>query len=215
MEITWYGHSCFRLTQRGMASVVTDPFDHKKVGYSELKLKADIVTVSHDAAGHNHLDVVKGSKWQITGSGEYEIGGVFLTAVANSSNGKKGNAAADPNMTFVFDFEGVTVAHLGDMKKVPSRKEVDAFGKVDILLVPVGGGGALNAAKAAEVINLIEPGIVIPMHYATPKGKIELNSLEGFFKQMGISNEPEAQESLKVTPRDIPEDTRVVVLKHQ
>ncbi len=60
MEITWYGHSCFRLTERNYATVVTDPFDSKSIGYDSLKLRSDIVTVSHDAPGHNNTDAVKG-----------------------------------------------------------------------------------------------------------------------------------------------------------
>jgi hypothetical protein len=79
MEITWFGHSCFRLTERGLAAVVTDPYD-ESLGYPSLKLKADIVTVSHDAPGHSHLDAVKGDSRALTGPGEYEIGGVFITA---------------------------------------------------------------------------------------------------------------------------------------
>jgi len=48
MEIFWYGHSCFRLVERGKASVVTDPFDSTIAGYTPLKLKSEIVTVSCD-----------------------------------------------------------------------------------------------------------------------------------------------------------------------
>ena len=59
MEITWYGHSCFRLTERNFATLVTDPFDSKTIGYEPLKLKAEIVTVSHAAPGHNNIDAVK------------------------------------------------------------------------------------------------------------------------------------------------------------
>ncbi len=211
MEILWYGHSCFRITERNMATVVTDPYDHKVVGYEALKLKGDIVTVSHEVPGHNYLDAVKGSQWHITGAGEYEIGGVFLTAVATGKNGKSdGN-----NMVFVFDYDGVTVAHLGDMNTVPSRKEVELFGTVDVLLIPVGGGGGLNAAKAAEVISLIEPSYVIPMHYATPKSKLKLNTLSQFVKEMGLGKNVEEQESLKISRGTMPEETRVVVLSYK
>jgi L-ascorbate metabolism protein UlaG (beta-lactamase superfamily) len=212
MEITWYGHSCFRITERGMATVVTDPYDHTVIGYSELNLRADIVTVSHDAPGHSHVSVVKSTKWQINGPGEYEIGGVFLTAVPAGKSDKNGKTS---NMVYIFDYDGVTVGHLGDLDTVPSRKEVDAFGNVDVLLVPVGGGKGLSAAKAAEVINLIEPGIVIPMHYNTPATKVKLDSLGAFLKQIGLSDKAEAQESFKVTKRDIPEETRVVVLSYK
>lgn len=211
MEITWYGHSCFRITERGMASVVTDPYDHKVVGYGELALRADIVTISHDAPGHNFVQSVKGNKWTIDGPGEYEIGSVFLTAVSAGKSESKDNGR---NMVYIFDYDNVSVCHLGDLKTVPSRKEVDAFGNVDVLLVPVGGGNALPAAKAAEVVNLIEPGIVIPMHYHTPKSKIKLDELSPFLKQMGLGDQVAVEESLKVTKRDIPEETSVVVLAY-
>lgn len=212
MEIVWYGHSCFRITERNMATVVTDPYDHKAIGYSALKLKADIVTTSHDAPGHSNEKAVKGAKWKISGAGEYEIGGVFLTAVPTGKSDKDGNGL---NMAFAFDYDGVNVAHLGNIKAVPTRKQIETFGNVDVLLVPVGGGGSLNAAKAAEVVNLIEPGIVIPMHYSTPDTTLELNSLDAFLKQMGLGSEFEEQESLKVGKRDIPGDTKVIVLAYK
>ena len=88
MEITWYGHSCFRLTERGMATVVTDPYDHRVAGYEALKLRADIVTVSHDAPGHNFASVVKGYSHLITGPGEFEIGSVFVTCIQTNGHTK-------------------------------------------------------------------------------------------------------------------------------
>ncbi len=215
MEITWYGHSCFRLTERGMATVVVDPFDSKTIGYSPLKLKADIVTVSHDAPGHNHTDSVKGTSHVITGPGEFEIGGVFITGVQTDGTGS-GKKAKDVvrNTLYVFDYEGLTVAHLGDLKQVPSQAEIEALGNVNVALVPVGGGGGLNAAKAAEVISLLEPSIVIPMHYATPDVKITLDSLNKFLKEMGLGK-LEAQPSMKVSHSGLPDETHVVVLDYQ
>ena len=62
MDITWYGHSCFRITERGETSVVTDPY-HPSIGLPELKLKSDLVTVSHDQPGHNAVDLVKGFQY--------------------------------------------------------------------------------------------------------------------------------------------------------
>jgi L-ascorbate metabolism protein UlaG (beta-lactamase superfamily) len=204
MEITWYGHSCFRITERGMPTVVADPYDHETAGFKSLKLKGDIVTVSHDAPGHNFIKGVKGSTWEIRGPGEYEIGGVFVTGVA-TSEGK------DANVVYVFDYDGITVAHLGDMRSVPARAQVEAFGKVNVLLVPVGGGNALSAAKAAEVIALIEPGIVVPMHYKVDGGKVKLNPLKQFLQEMGLSKE-KSEPSLKVTSSGMPDETKVVVL---
>jgi len=212
MEITWYGHSCFRLTERNFATVVTDPFDHKVVGYDALKLKAEIVTVSHEAPGHNNTDAVKGSTHALTGAGEFEIGSVFITAV-QTPGGKKSKEKTR-NTLYVFDYDGITVAHLGDLQEVPSQSEVEALGTVNVLLVPVGGGSSLNAAKAAEVVSLIEPNIVIPMHYATDDSKVKLEALSKFLKEMGLGK-VESQPSLKITRSGLPQETKVVVLDYQ
>ena len=210
MEITWFGLSCFRLTERGIASVVTDPFDHQVVGYQPLKVRADIVSVSHDAPGYNNVSVVKNKKHVITGPGEFEIGGVFITGVQTNGR-KKRNAGELRNTLYVFDFNDVTVAHLGDLRHVPSQTEVEALGNVSVALVPVGGGGGLSAAKAAEVISLLEPGIVIPMHYATPACSLKLAPVTRFLKEMGVGK-VEPQPSLKISASGVPSETRVVVL---
>src|SRR5512140_264738 len=213
MEITWYGHSCFRLTERSMATVVTDPFDSESTGYEPLKLKADIVTSSHDAPGHNALNTVKGTSHTITGPGEFEIGGVFITGVQTDSSGKKASELPR-NTLYVFDYMGITVAHLGDLRSVPTQAEIEALGTVHVALVPVGGGTGLNAAKAAEVVSLLEPNIVVPMHYATPAAKVSLDKLEKFLKEMGL-HEAEKQPLLKVTKSGLPEETKLVVLDYQ
>jgi len=212
MEITWYGHSCFRLTERNFVTVVTDPYDNTVVGYDALKLKAEIVTVSHDAPGHNNSDAVKGSTHVLTGPGEFEIGGVFITAVQTDS-GKKSKDKVR-NTVYVFDYDGITVAHLGDMLQIPTQSEIEMLGTVNVLLIPVGGGNSLNAAKAAEVVSMLEPNLVIPMHYGTPDSKIKLDDLNKFIKEMGLS-QPTAQPSLKVTRSSLPSETHVVVLDYQ
>lgn len=213
MDITWYGHSCFRLAERGLASVVTDPFDHRAIGYDALKLKADIVTVSHDAPGHNFVSGVKGKSRVITGPGEFEIGGVFITGVQTNGHTKR-NEDEPRNTLYVFDFDGVNIAHLGDLSRVPSQTEIEALGNVHVALVPVGGGRGLNAAKAVEVVSLLEPGIVIPMHYGTPAATINLAPVTKFLKEMGLA-EVEPQTSLKIARGSIPEETRVVLLAYE
>ena len=214
MEITWYGHSCFRLTERNFATVVTDPFDNKLIGYGSLKLRSDIVTISHDAPGHNHTDAVKGTSHVIDGAGEFEIGGVFITGVPTDGARKKGKEQGANNTVYVFDYDGITVAHLGDLKQVPTQSEIELFGTVNVALVPVGGGGGLNAAKAAEVISMLEPNLVVPMHYSTPATKLSLDELNKFLKEMGLSK-LDAQPSLKVTRSGLPSETHVVVLEYQ
>jgi len=196
-----------------MATVVTDPYDHSSIGYDSLKLKADIVTISHHASGHNNTNAVKGTSHVITGPGEFEIGGVFITGVQTNGHGKEDDSELR-NTLYVFDYDGITVAHLGDLDKVLTQTEVEALGTVNVALVPVGGGGGLNAAKAAEVISLLEPNIVIPMHYATPDAKLSLDSLDKFLKEMGLGS-TDKQPSLKVFKSGLPDETHVIVLDYQ
>jgi L-ascorbate metabolism protein UlaG (beta-lactamase superfamily) len=210
MEIVWYGHSCFRFIERGMAAVVTDPFDSDVIGYEPLKLRADIVTVSHDTPGHNFISAVKGTSHKLTGPGEFEIGGVFITGVQTDSNSKK-NADGPRNTLFLFDFDGLTIVHLGDLSQVPSQSEVEALGTVNVALVPVGGSNGLNAAKAAEVISLLEPNIVIPMHYEHTASKVTLDPLSKFLKEMGLTTH-ETVPMLKITHSGLPDETKVIVL---
>jgi L-ascorbate metabolism protein UlaG (beta-lactamase superfamily) len=212
MDITWYGHSCFRMTERGLGSVVTDPYDSRVTGFEPLKLKADIVTISHDSPSHNFEAAVKGKSHVITGPGEYEIGGVFITGV--QTNGTKKGSGEKRNTLYVFDFDGLTVAHLGDTTRVPTQSEIEALGNVHVALVPVGGGAGLNASKAVEMISLLEPGIVIPMHYGVKDSNIQLASLDKFLKEMGLS-EVDPQPSLRVTRSNVPEETKVVVLSYE
>src|SRR5574340_494952 len=206
MEITWFGHSCFRITERNLATVVTDPYDHHAVGYSQLKLKADIVTVSHKAPGHDFLQGVKGDPYQITGPGEFEVGGVFITGVQTNGHTKK--TPDEPrNTLYLIEYNGVNVLHLGAIDRVPSQTEVEDLGPVHVALVPVGGGSGLNAAKAAEVISLLEPNIVIPMHYAVPESLIELDPLSKFLKEMGLAG-ANSQSTFKATSVSaLPEET--------
>jgi len=103
MEITWYGHSCFRLVERGMATVICDPFDHRVAGYDALKLKGDVLTVSQDSPEHNFVNAVKGDPHLITGPGEFEIGGVFITGVQTNGLSKK-NEPELRNTLYVFDY---------------------------------------------------------------------------------------------------------------
>ena len=211
MEITWYGHSCFRIMERGMAAVVTDPYDSQKIGYKPLNLKANIVSVSHDSPGHNFQKGVKGTSRVLTGPGEFEIGGVFITGVQTRSKNKE-SSENFRNTMYVFDYGKAAVAHLGDLQRVPTQTEIEALGNIHIALVPVGGGGGLSPARAVEVISLLEPGIVIPMHYKTPDCKLDLTGVDRFLKEMGVG-EIEPQATLKITRNLSPGETSVVVLE--
>lgn len=212
MEITWHGHSCFRITERGMAAVVTDPYDPEVVGIDPGKLRADVVTVSCDRPAHNYVKAIKGKAFEITSPGEYEVGGVFVTGVRINGSARKKEDNQIRNTVYVIDYNGLNVVHLGELNSVPNQTEVEGLGEVHVALVPVGGKTSLNASKAAEIISVLEPSIVIPMHYASSNAAMDLDPLSKFLKEMGLT-QVETEQSLKLTSVNVlPEETRVVVL---
>lgn len=210
IEITWFGHSCFRLIERSAAAIVTDPFN-KSIEIKPPRLKGDVVTVSHEAPGHNNLTIVKGAR-PITGPGEYEIGGAFITGVRTTvSNDEENTDQTQANTAYVIEYDSASVCHLGNPSGIPAQPQLEALGTVNVLLVPVGGGQGLNAAQAAEIISMIQPSIVIPMHFSSGTTQLKLDPLSRFLKEMGLSN-IQSEPSLKVTRTNLPEETQVVVL---
>ncbi len=210
MEITWYGQTCFRLSERGLANVVTDPCP-PDVGFTYPKPRADIVTVSYDDASCRYTSGVRGPFKLLDGPGEYEVGGVFVTCIPTFADSKRG-ATRGLNNVFTFDFDSLTVCHLGLLGHVPTQSQVEDLGTVDILLVPVGGGGSLTPARASEVISLFEPSIVIPMYYKIKGLNLKLGTLNGFLKEMGLEK-VDTQEVLKISRSSLSEETEVVVLE--
>jgi L-ascorbate metabolism protein UlaG (beta-lactamase superfamily) len=211
MDITWFGHSCFRLSDRGV-TIVTDP-PSDDMGYDRPRIRADVVTISHEHPGHNNRIGFRGGPKVFDGPGEYEVKDVFITGIATYHDTRSG-ASRGPNTVFLFEFDGVTICHLGDLGHVPIQAEVEALSSVDVLLIPVGGVNTIDPSKASEVISLIEPLLVVPMHYKTPVEKAKLQTVDKFLKEMGLSPMP-AQPELKVTKSSLPSETQIVVLDYK
>jgi L-ascorbate metabolism protein UlaG (beta-lactamase superfamily) len=211
MEITWFGHSCFRLRDRDV-SVVTDPFD-SSLGLPLPNVRADIVTISHDHPHHNYLATVKGEHRVVDSPGEYEIRSVFITGIATYPTRRSTEGPApERNLIFVFEFDGLSVCHLGDLAQVPTQTQVEALSEVDVLMVPVGGAAnSLNAAQAAEIVSLIEPSIVIPMHFRADAADAKTDPVDKFLKEMGVGR-VEPVDGLRVTESSLPPETQVAVL---
>ena len=211
MEIVWYGHSCFRLKKRGFAAV-TDPCG-KDVGYNIPRLRADIVTISLDAPDYSNRSLIQRKAKVINGPGEYEVKGVFVTGVATDMKKRK-VSDRQRNTIYVFDFDGLTVCHLGNLDHVPSQPQVQALGDIDVLLIPVGAVDTINANQAAEVIGLIGPRIVVPMHYKTKAIKRRLQPVSKFLKEMGLPATSPV-EKLEVTKSNLPSETQIVLLSYK
>ncbi|MGD9118456.1 MAG: MBL fold metallo-hydrolase [Dehalococcoidia bacterium] len=212
MDITWLGHSCFKL-KGSHATVVTDPYS-PEIGYSLGKTKADIVTLSHQHPGHCYAQGIGGDPKPkiVERPGEYEVGDVLIIGIATFHDKEKG-AKRGKNTVYLLEIDEVSVCHLGDLGHVLTGEQVEEIDDVDVLLLPVGGVNTINAATAAEVVRQIEPKIVIPMHYKTPSIQMELDPVDKFLKEIGAKQvEPLAK--LSVTKSNLPPTTQVVLLDY-
>jgi L-ascorbate metabolism protein UlaG (beta-lactamase superfamily) len=208
LDVTWLGHGCFRLRGRS-AAVVTDPYP-PAIGLKLSRLDADLVTVSHEHENHNYTQVVRDA-YEIRGPGEYEVAGVSVIGVPTYHDAEKG-AKHGGNTVYLIEIDDVRVCHLGDLGHKLDDAEAEAISSPDVLLVPVGGSTALNAVQAAEVVRQLEPRFVVPMHYAIPGLKLQLDSLDRFLKEMVVtSSEPQPKLSVQKSSGEY--DTKVVVLE--
>ncbi len=217
-EITWLGYECFRIRARE-ATIITDPYA-SGLGYQLPKgLLADIVTVSNpDDTYLNNTAAIKrkeGEARVIDGVGEYEVSTVFINGIASQRDKKKGQERGK-NTIYTMTVEDINICHLGDLGHALTAAQNEAIGDVDILFIPIGGNGGMDAAMASEVIGQLEPRIVIPMRYRTgenqPAPDVKLDTVERFAKELGLKD-PVALEKLSIKKADLPENTQVILLE--
>jgi L-ascorbate metabolism protein UlaG (beta-lactamase superfamily) len=211
MEITWLGHSCFKLKGK-QATVITDPFS-PATGYTLGKVTADIVTVSHPHPGHSYVQGVADEPRVLKSPGEYESAGVLTVGVHTYHDNEKG-AQRGKNTAFVIDVDDVMICHLGDLGHVLTAEQVAEIDGVDVLLIPVGGVSTIDAVQAAQIVRQLEPKIVIPMHYKTEAEKKDLETADRFLKEMGVK-EAIAQPKLLVNKSSMPLTMQVVMLSYK
>ncbi len=172
IKITWFGHACFGVTKDDY-SMVIDPYDPGN-GRPQLNLEANEVLVSHTHGDHNYLEGVK-----LTAKADSP----FKTYTVDSFHDKTGGADKGRNLIHVIEAEGKKLVHLGDLGHLLGAEELEKIGKVDVLMIPVGGYYTIDAAEAKEIINKLNPKVVIPMHYAFSDGAV-IAKVDDFLKLM-------------------------------
>lgn len=221
MKINYLGHSSFLITGKTNTgeevSVVCDPFDPKAVGLSYSKQKADIVTISHNHPDHFDLKNIDGEAnngyFLIDTPGEYELKGLRIFGVKGFHDDKEG-AERGSNVMYIYDFAEATVAHLGDIGHALESNQLELLEEVDILIIPVGGKFTVNPKSAMQIIESIEPKVVIPMHYKSEKmlpAFDELATLQEFLAEAGTESPIEKNLIIK-TKGDLPQEMKIIPL---
>lgn len=202
MHIYWLGLSCFKIQSKENI-IITDPYNDK-VGLNMPKLKTDIVVLSDPKDNNiNNVQRLSGEHFLIDGPGEYEIKQNFVYGL------KAGELDQTSSYIYRLEAEDISVGFLGLLNHSLTNEQLEVMEDVDVLLLPV---SSLNSERRTKIISQIEPRIVIPMYYQTPKVKLKLEAVEKFAKEMGIKK-IESEDKIILKAKDLPqEETKVVFL---
>ena len=186
MKIRWLGHACFLLSSSKGTRILTDPYD-ESTGYIIPLVEADYVTVSHSHFDHSTVSAVQGNPKVISGRGDFSLDDVVAHG-SGTWHDDMGGARRGPNTVYVFDIDDIRVCHLGDLGHLLNAQQKAEIGKVDVLMVPTGGTYTINAQKAWQVCQQLNPHVVIPMHYRTDALAFPLDKLSSFIAEAGGAN---------------------------
>lgn len=219
MDISYLGHSCFRIRGRE-AAIVTDPFS-PRYGYTMGRPAAGIVTVSQDdgpdGKDHSHVEGVAGEPRVVNGPGEYEISNVLINGVRTyTKSGNDGNGGWVLNTAYVVEVDELRVCHLGELAGILTADQIEAIGSVNVLMIPVGGSETIGGNLAAQVVSQLEPNIVIPMHYRIDGTRWSgLEPVDRFVREMGAKSLDPAPKLSLNAKSSLPSDIQVTILEHK
>ena len=215
MKIKWYGHSAFKINTSKGTRIIIDPYESRSFGgalsYDKIEDEADIVMTSHDHADHNYIKSIKGKYKHISKAGDYEIQSVKIKAIPTFHDNSAGKERGH-NLIVAIVADGLSLVHTGDIGHALDSDLLKKIGKVDILLLPVGGFFTIDAVQAAKLMNTLQPSITIPMHYKTDKTSYPIATEEDFLRgkksvsRLNVSEVEFKRETLSAS-------TQIMVLK--
>jgi L-ascorbate metabolism protein UlaG (beta-lactamase superfamily) len=199
VTLTWLGHSCFLMKTGKGHTVLIDPYD-RTVGYPVKTIDGvDLVIISHDHYDHNYFKMASGSPTVIWGARglefipiDREIMDLHIKTVQTAHDTHQG-VDRGKNAMFIFETgePPLHIIHCGDLGHTLDSHQVQAAGKVDVMMIPVGGTYTINTVHAVKVVNQLKPRIIIPMHFRTsplnPSMTAKLLPVDEFLKALGTT----------------------------
>jgi hypothetical protein len=228
MEIVSFGDTCLRL--RGREGIVAADAFPRIVGPTGRGLTADIATYSH-IDGQQTLGLEPGSgggssapkrkssakaegqrvptslepAFLLDSPGEYEVHHVLITGVRTYRDEQQG-AERGANVCFVYELDGVHVAHLGDIGHLLDQGQLAEIGQVDVVCVPI--GGALVAARVAELVTQLDANLIVPLPV---DGAVGGSELDRFLHEMSVTKSDPVPK-LTVSVSSLPTETTIALL---
>jgi L-ascorbate metabolism protein UlaG (beta-lactamase superfamily) len=206
LKIRWHGHSCFEI--KDDITLITDPHDGKSIGIPAPNIEGDIIFVSHDHYDHNSVKTVEktGSKI-IRDERKRTISNVEIKGIKTYHDKNFGENRGE-NIIFKFLIEDISFLHLGDIGHMIENNIAEKIGQVDILFIPVGGNFTVDYKIAWDIINLINPSIIIPMHYKIGGLSLPIDNIDKFLEK-SMYNILKVGNEIDIEKIDIPKEPEV------
>jgi len=209
MKIRYLAHASFLITGEDGTKIITDPYETGGgIRYKEVDETADIAVVSHEHSDHNYVMGVRGNPTVVKSAGTHDVKGIAFKGIPFHHDRSKGSERGHNNI-FTFAMDGVNICFCGDLGHTLTQKDANEIGKVDLLLIPVGGFYTIDASEAGEVVNLLNPKVVIPMHYKTKSVDYPIEGVDKFLS--GKENVKQFNTS-EIDVKALPEKREIWVL---
>jgi len=216
MKITWLAHAAFLIEGDGLR-VITDPYTPDRIGFAPITTPADIVIrSSSDDAAHSNAAMIVGDPTVVTatevGPAGVEARGLHITAIpAQESLIYK--AEPGDNALYRFTLDGVRLAHFGDVGNRLNETQLAALAGAEVLLVPAGGPPTIDLDDLMDAIAIIQPRVIIPMHYQLPNASFKMLPVTDFTSRFTAEEVVwQADPTLSLAADTLPRSRRVIVL---
>jgi len=210
MKIKWLAHAAFLITADSGTRIITDPYKvEDNLKHSEIKEASDIVTISHAHSDHNNVAAVRGNPRVVQDTSEVKDIKIKSIPTAHDDTG---GTQRGKNTVFCFEVDGINVCHTGDLGHLLTEEQAAAIGKVDVLILPVGGHFTIDAKAAGRVCDQLKPKVIIPMHFKTDKVVLPIAGVDVFLEGKNNVTRSDGSE-IELKAGDLPDNARIIVLK--
>lgn len=216
MKIKWYGHASFKVTTDAGLRIIIDPYQsgafEGALSYGKITDEADIVLTSHDHDDHNYTKDITGSYKIINREGVYKEQGVTIEAIPCFHDPSKGQERGK-NLIFVMEDGGLRIAHMGDLGHTLEADTMNKMGRIDVVMLPIGGFYTIDSEEAGKIMKDISPKITIPMHYKTEKCEFPIASVETFTAGKKGVKTANAFE-IEIKRNNLPKEPEIIVMNY-
>ena len=224
MQVTWFGHAAFKLTDTDGFSVITDPYTPEGVGYAPIRDSADVVVISSDDDdAHCRADLIPGTPHVINALNVAQTAGsvgfdkLTVSAIeAAEWDHHPEHEVPGQNGMYRFELDGLRIAHMGDVGNPLTEAQQTFFENVDVLFALAGGYLTIELPDLMEMIHRVRPKLIIPLHFRTltyrPRNTMWIESFLANFRDDAVDFA--CHHTVSITKEDVPDTTRVMVMDY-